>query len=254
MPSKTRTNWTKPELKLAFYLYCQLPFGKLHYRNPLIQKLASQLGRTPAAVAMKLVNFASLDPFIQASGRLGLRGASKLDREVWDEFHNNWEGLTAECQPFFDVPAETSESPVITKVPEITERKATVTTRIGQTFFRQAVLASYGEKCCMSNTAIPELLIASHIIPWSEGKERLNPANGLCLSAIHDMAFDKGFMTVFPDFSIGISEILRKHKTDFNAPITLHLCQLEGAHIRLPEKFLPKSEFLEWHNKHIFLG
>ena len=54
--------WTKEQLKLAFHLYCQLPFGKLDMRTPEVIKLASLIGRTPGAVAMKLSNFASLDP------------------------------------------------------------------------------------------------------------------------------------------------------------------------------------------------
>jgi len=64
----TAARWTRSQLKLAFYLYCQLPFGKLHQRNPEVIKLAGEIGRTASAVAMKLVNFASLDPAIRASG------------------------------------------------------------------------------------------------------------------------------------------------------------------------------------------
>ena len=74
--------WTTEQLKLAFHLYCQLPFGKLHSRNAEVINLGQLLGRTPSAVAMKLVNFASLDPAITGTGRTGLPGASRLDREV----------------------------------------------------------------------------------------------------------------------------------------------------------------------------
>jgi len=63
--------WTREQLKLAFHLYCQLPFGKLHSRNAEIVELAQLIGRTPGAVAMKLVNFASLDPAITSTGRAG---------------------------------------------------------------------------------------------------------------------------------------------------------------------------------------
>ena len=92
------TRWTKEQLKLAFHLYCQLPFGKLHSRNPEIIKLAKLIGRTPGAVAMKLVNFASLDPAITSTGRAGLGNAGSLDREVWAEFHADWEKLAIECE------------------------------------------------------------------------------------------------------------------------------------------------------------
>lgn len=78
----TTTRWTKEQLKLAFNLYCQLPFGKLDMRTPEVILLASLIGRTSGAVAMKLSNFASLDPAITGTGRKGLDGASNLDREV----------------------------------------------------------------------------------------------------------------------------------------------------------------------------
>ena len=76
----SRKRWSEEETVLALYLYFQLPFGKLHSGNPEIQELAAALGRTNSSVAMKLCNFASLDPKITDSGRKGLDGASKLDR------------------------------------------------------------------------------------------------------------------------------------------------------------------------------
>src|SRR4030067_352585 len=66
-------------------------------RTPEVIRLAMLIGRTPGAVAMKLNNFASLDPAITGTGRKGLEGASNLDREVWEEFHANWEKLALEC-------------------------------------------------------------------------------------------------------------------------------------------------------------
>jgi hypothetical protein len=91
-------NWTTEQLKLAFNLYFQSPFGKLHKTNPEIVRLAHLIRRTPSALAMKLVNFASLDSSITDSGRRGLSGASTLDRKIWKEFHQDWEGLALECE------------------------------------------------------------------------------------------------------------------------------------------------------------
>ncbi len=90
--------WTKEQLKLALHLYCQLPFGKLDMRTPDVIRLAKLIGRTPSAVSMKLNNFASLDPAITGTGRKGLDGASNLDREIWAEFHADWEKLAVECE------------------------------------------------------------------------------------------------------------------------------------------------------------
>lgn len=91
--------------------------------------------------------------------------------------------------------------------------------RINQARFRKQVLASYGASCCVSGLRESRLLVASHIVPWSEdAANRLNPRNGLCLSALHDRAYDSGLMSVLPDYTIRISrELLRADSDDFMA-------------------------------------
>lgn len=69
------------------------PFGNLHQRIPEIQQLAQWQGRTPSSMAMKLVNFASLDPQIIASGRARPSGASKQNRSLWEELQSNWDAV-----------------------------------------------------------------------------------------------------------------------------------------------------------------
>src|SRR3546814_20358058 len=91
----TEGNWTPSQLKLAFSLYLQLPFGQFHKSNWQVQSLAALIGRSPSAVAMKLGNFASLDP---AQGGKGLQNAAAQDRKTWDEFHHDWEALPLECE------------------------------------------------------------------------------------------------------------------------------------------------------------
>ena len=74
--------------------------------------------------------------------------------------------------------------------------------RKGQDYFRHMILANYGGRCALTGINIRELLLASHIIPWadkSHKKDRLNPCNGICLSALYDRAFDKGLITISPD-------------------------------------------------------
>ena len=57
------------------------------------------------------------------------------------------------------------------------------------------VLSNYDSKCAITGIDIPQLLYASHIIPWSQNEnERLNPENGICLSALYDKAIDKGLI------------------------------------------------------------
>lgn len=93
-----RRDWTHEELTLAMNLYCQLPFGRLHKGNSEIIAIATVIGRTPSSVAMKLCNLASLDPAHQQRGVKGLSSVSKGDREIWQEFHSDWERLSVESE------------------------------------------------------------------------------------------------------------------------------------------------------------
>ena len=95
MPSN---KWTREELILAFNLYCKIPFGTIHIRNPKIISLAKILGRTPSAVSWKLANFARLDPSLQDRNIAGASHGSKLDVEIWEEFVGDWDGLAFESE------------------------------------------------------------------------------------------------------------------------------------------------------------
>ncbi|NJR72102.1 MAG: HNH endonuclease [Gammaproteobacteria bacterium] len=189
---------------------------------------------------MKLVNFASLDPVITSSGRKGLKGASKGDREIWNEFHSDWDKLALESNL-----ALSNLSPTIAvsiNLPELEAlqrsnfegktKRVNTEVRVRQAFFRKAVMASYESKCCISAIAEPKLLIASHIVPWSEDKaNRLNPRNGLCLSALHDRAFDLGLISVSLDFRVLVSRRIKKHTE--NSLIQSAICKIEGASIMM---------------------
>lgn len=81
--------------------------------------------------------------------------------------------------------------------------KRLVKTRKNQGFFREMMLASYNNQCAATKINQPKLLIASHIKPWSEDKEaRLNPRNGILLNALHDRAFEHGFITFDDDLNL----------------------------------------------------
>lgn len=253
--------WTKEQLKLAFHLYCQLPFGKLYYRNPEIAELAELIGRTPSAVAMKLVNFASLDPAITGSGRKGLGNASSADREIWEEFHADWEGLALECSRLREAIRLDHGTASVTAGSDIESgemadftgetRQVMTERRIKQEFFRRAVLSSYRGRCCMSHLSEPRLLIASHIVPWSKDRaNRLNPSNGLCLSAIHDKAFDQGLLTLSDDLRIVVSDELKRRDEPFLNQV---IVPLDGRPIELPERFTPDLALVRRHRSDVFV-
>ena len=91
-----KNNWTREEHILAFNLYCQIPFGTIHIRNPRIMELAKLLGRSVGSVSRKLANFSRLDPFLRQRGIKGLEHGAKGEEEVWKEFVEKPEALAFE--------------------------------------------------------------------------------------------------------------------------------------------------------------
>lgn len=249
--------WSEVETKRALYLYFQLPFGQLHSANPEIIELANAIGRTPSSVAMKLANFASLDPKITETGRKGLAGASNLDRRIWAEFNHDWTRLILDAEALASTSVGTSNA--VKEMAETfvhepfvgpTSVTATVEQRIGQRFFRRAVLANYDSKCCLTGISEPRLLNASHIMPWSVDRDnRHNPRNGLCLSATFDRAFDRGLMGIDEAGRARFSPALLASK---DAETRSHFQPFEGQILREAARFEPDPTFLRWHHQNCF--
>lgn len=250
----TNRRWTRSELLVVLNLYCQLPFGRLHSKNPTIIRVAQGMGRSPSALAMKLVNISSLDPKITSTGRTGLRNTSLLDRLTWAEMQTDWaqfaiqaDQVTREVGVAEEAPDNQLEESHLGE-----DRPVEATTRIGQRFFRRTVMSSYAGRCCITGLSNPSLLIASHIIPWSHDKSnRVNPRNGLLLSALHDKAFDSGIITITDDMTVRVSTEHLQGDDDFFAK---SIGVYNGHQISLPQKFEPHRDFLRYHREHVFKG
>lgn len=241
---------------VAMNICCKVQFGQFHARNPLLIEIAGRMGRSPSSLAMKLCNFASLDPIHQARGVKGLSGASQADHKIWAEFHSDWEGEAFESEEMLAAlrgkPVEVeAEIPLCELPKEGLERERAVRQRVNQHFFRAAVLAAYNYRCCITGLAVPGLLVASHVIPWAENKAtRVNPANGLCLNAFHDRAFDRGLITLSDKFNVMVSPRLRSQAE--SPEMKTWLLDFDGVSVRPPERFLPELEFIAWHRQHRF--
>ncbi len=126
------------------------------------------------------------------------------------------------------------------------EAERIVKTRRLQRFFRNAILASYENRCALTGMAVPQLLVASHIIPWSENeKRRADPTNGLCLNALHDKAFDRHLITFDENYRLVVSSTLKCG----NLPgfQSANFAKLEGSTLTLPHRFAPDKQALEEH-------
>jgi putative restriction endonuclease len=255
------TKWTRDELIAAFNLYCKIPFARISKNNENIIELARLLGRTPSSVSMKLSNFARRDPELMERGIAGLGHVGKGEDEIWKEFGKNPDALVFLGEEIFaglknKTVEESSGIDMETLFPiEGMERDAVTKIRANQSFFRKAALVSYGYKCCVTGIYAGSLLIASHIKPWaSDLKNGADPRNGLCLNAFHNRAFDSGLMTITQDYRIKFSEIIKTGKYMDAKVRKKFFADFEGKAIRLPDKFLPGREFIEYHNKFVFIG
>jgi len=258
----TGKRWTRDELLLALNLYHKLTFGQMHGRQPAIVALAQKMDRKANSLAMKLCNFASLDPALKLRGIKGLSGASALDKATWKEFHDHLAEAAPASEAAFRALFSTGDDQEIEvtprgvslrKIPQgPTETNATVKVRRGQEYFRQAVLNNFGGRCGVTGLDLRELLVASHIAPWGAHEaERLNVRNGLCLSRLHDAAFDRGLITFDSELRLRMSKRL---KSAFAQQyVAENFGAYEGEALRIPEDaVLPDEKFLVMHRAEIF--
>ncbi len=67
------------------------------------------------------------------------------------------------------------------KLPNVTERKGLVTSRVGQGAYRKRIIHRWEYKCAVTGFDKLNILVASHIVPWSDSNdnERLDVHNGI---------------------------------------------------------------------------
>ena len=175
----------------------------------------------------------------------------QYEDRLWDVYQND--GLESE-RVVARLTADAVESPELlvddkewdftTKEGKDALRRAKA--RVGQDFFRKMILRQYGTACCVCGLNVPEVLRASHITGWAEDREnRMNPANGLCLSATYDAAFDKHLISFDEEYRMILSPSLREYNT--NRAFNDHFLALEGRRLELPTRYQPDRGLLEKH-------
>lgn len=258
-----RKAWKREELLVALNLYHKLTFGQMHARQPAIIAVAEKLGRSANGLAMKLCNFASLDPALKMRGIKGLPGSSALDRSIWAEFHENLREAVPVSEEAFRRALDAEEGEEIEVLPASgihrrkmpggpTERMGNVKVRLGQAYFRNAVLNNFGGRCAVTGLAVRELLVASHILPWRKYEtERLNVRNGISLSRLHDAAFDVGLVTFDSELRLVMSKRLKSFLPDVT--VKSAFAEYAGRMLQLAtDAVLPDEKFLAVHRTQVF--
>jgi putative restriction endonuclease len=122
--------------------------------------------------------------------------------------------------------------------------------RLGQGSFRLIVTDLYGRRCAFTRSPVLHVLEAAHIKPYAEGGTH-DPQNGLLLRQDLHTLFDKGYMTVTPEYRIEVSGRIKEEWNNGKEYYALH-----GGAMTLPEaaQLRPATTLLRWHNEQRFLG
>lgn len=259
--------WTNEERYAALKLYFELEFGQFHSKNKNVIQLAEVLDRTPGSVAMKLCNFASLDPTLE---REGLKNVSAADRELMSRFHNQPARVIDEIEKAIDrIDSQFGQLSVANLADQrqygfrdagmefnVSGRKTSALRvreeRLNQGFFRRAVLSGYHFQCCVCKTKLVRLLEAAHIKPHNEDETyRLRPDNGLALCRNHHKAFDEGYWTLGLDLTIEVDARLHR-MAKYDSTIADQFLSHEGCKIIEPFRYLPSTEVIDWHRENTF--
>jgi len=154
---------------------------------------------------------------------------------------------------FFSIPQVHFNIPILQKDSindyAIENARREIKVRVKQSIFRKKVLENFNYQCCLTGVKENELLVASHIIPWSTKIEtRLSPHNGLCLSILYDILFDKGYFTISKFYEVIITSKL----VELSLPTQNWLNEISGKTISLPVKYEISQIALEYHRNKIF--
>ncbi|MDD7381567.1 MAG: HNH endonuclease [Bacillales bacterium] len=267
---RTGIKWNEEEITLCLGLYYLYSSGVVSFDEGTIA-LGKLLGRTKGSVGFKLGNIANCD-----NPNKGFANINKLDLVLFKKYVDNIDNLFLNikkilmqesyisldssillknnpyCNNDYDSLVEETlvgkdDSP-ISYIGE--DKESIVRVREKQWAFRTALLTNYDRTCCISGIKTPQLLVASHIVPWAVDKtKRLDPANGLLLNPILDKAFDQGLITFHPEkHSLIISDKIKDEKT------IEYLSSFENCVLANPKHIsaIPTKENLQYHNDVIF--
>ena len=246
-------NWTEEQITIVLYEYCRNPFGQFSATKPFVKELGLLLGRSPGAIVRKVGNLASFDPQMKARGVGGLGHTAKLDEVVWNKYFGHWDQLAYDAEILIaklkNKELEQSLNIDLSNLPIGGERKQEVKRRINQCFFRDTVLSSYENKCCITGINNVKLLHACHIVGWKDDEaNRTNPQNGLCLNVLFHKAYDENLIGISPDYEIFVSEEFFGTKLkEVGVSTKEYLREFNNRKLIMPKRFLPDRDLLAIH-------
>jgi len=138
------------------------------------------------------------------------------------------------------------------EIMEADERRVVEASRIereGQGVFRARLLDAYGRRCAITGEHTEPVLDAAHIQPYL-GPRSNHVQNGLLLTKEFHALFDRGYVTVTPDYVVRVSERLKAEFRNGRRYYPYDGQRLE----QIPDdpRLRPSPAALEWHERHVF--
>ena len=128
-------------------------------------------------------------------------------------------------------------------------KETTIKPRLGQGSFRILVTDAYHRACAITEEHSLPALEAAHIKPFNEGgPHAVN--NGLLLRSDFHRLFDRGYITVTPEYRIEVSRRLKEEFENGRSYYPFHGQKLH--HFPPDPQDWPAKELLSWHNDTIF--
>ena len=114
--------------------------------------------------------------------------------------------------------------------------------RRGQSRLREHALTNYSSRCAMCDVELVDLLVASHIVRWSDDPEaRGRLSNILCLCGMHDALFEMGYLSLSDDLGV-----LKKSGV---ASTVVRYLQQTTDRLRAPRTHQPATGYLRLHRR-----
>ena len=251
--AKKSDYWTEEQITIVLYEYCRNPFGQFSATKPFVKELGLLLGRSPGAIVRKVGNLASFDPQMKSRGVGGLVHTGKLDEVIWKKYFGHWDQLAYDAEiliaKFKNKELEQSLNIDLDNLPVGGERRQEVKRRINQDFFRNTVLSSYENRCCVTGINNGKLLDACHIVGWKDDESnRTNPQNGLCLNVLFHRAYDENLIGISPDYEIFVSEEFFGTKLkNVDSQTKEYVMNYNKRKLIMPKRFLPDRDLLAVH-------
>lgn len=243
------TQWSRDEYIVTLDLYLNHPSIVEDQTDPQIREVASLIDRSPGAVALRLANYRHIDP----TSSQGMSHVSQGCRQIWEEYHGKNHELAIEAERArarFSDTAEISTGQNAGSQEDEARTDEALTealTRLGQGEFRELVFDRYGRQCLICDISEPGLLVAAHILPWSEFEnERGDPNNGLVFCHNHHRAFDLGMFTVSGEYEV----VARPDFSPEGTYLTQTILERDGVRISFPNE-PPSTEYLKEHNNRL---